>query len=563
MIDMKSLATRTGGRILIEQLQRQGVSHVFCIPGESYLAALDALHDSLIQVTICRQESGAAMMAEAQGKLTGRPGICFVTRGPRATNASTGVHIAHQDSTPMILFVGQVARGIRGREAFQELDCRAVFGSMTKWTTEIDIPERIPEIISRAFHIACSGRPGPVVIALPEDMLLENATVEDLRPFKIFQTTPEADDLVYFIDLLRRAQRPLVIAGGSRWDQKAVDGLAQFAERFEIPVAVSFRRQSLFPASHSNFIGDIGVGANPKLLDSVRSADLIVLLGGRYSEVPSQAYELLAIPTPAQSLVHIHPGVEELGRIYHPEIAFNNSPRAFVQALIGLSRTAPSNRKSLIEVGHAAFLDWNEQPTIVPGNFNLGQVICALRDKLPKNTVIANGAGNFASWVHRFYRFEYFGTQLAPTSGTMGYGMPAAIAAARIDPRRPVIVISGDGDFLMTGQEFSTAVQYDLPIIVLLVDNGMYGTIRMHQERTYPDRVMATQLRNPDFAAYAAAFGGHGERVERTEDFMPAFERARNSRKAAIIHCIVDPEALTEVAPGNWTGGQDRLPPLN
>ncbi|HET9147480.1 MAG TPA: thiamine pyrophosphate-binding protein [Acetobacteraceae bacterium] len=542
---MTSLKLRTGGRILIDQLQAQGVEHVFCVPGESYLAALDALHDSPIQVTICRQEGGAAMMAEAHGKLTGRPGICFVTRGPGATNASPGVHIARQDSTPMILFVGQIARGMRGREAFQELDYRAVFGSAAKWAVEIDDAARIPEIISRAFHAACSGRPGPVVVALPEDMLTETAAVGDARRVEIAEAAPAADDLARLADLLGKARRPAIIAGGSRWDQQAVDGLARFSERFELPVAVSFRRQSLFPASHPNFIGDIGVGANPKLVEFLRSSDLILLLGGRFSEMPSQGYTLLGIPVPSQTFVHVHPGAEELGRVYQPDLAFNVSPRAFIRALEKLSPAAPPERAPLVEAGRAAFLAWNGKPTSLPGAFNLGEAICALRERLPKDAVIANGAGNFATWVHRFYRFERFGTQLAPTSGSMGYGVPAAIGAARLNPRRPAIVIAGDGDFLMNGQEFATAVQYDLPVIVVVVDNGMFGTIRMHQEREYPGRVVGTALRNPDFAAYALAFGGHGERVERTEDFIPAFERASASRMPAIIHCITDPEALT------------------
>ena len=542
---MTSLKLRTGGRILIDQLQAQGTEHVFCVPGESYLAALDALHDSSIQVTICRQEGGAAMMAEAHGKLTGRPGICFVTRGPGATNASPGVHIAQQDSTPMILFVGQIARDMRGRDAFQELDYRAVFGAMAKWAVEIDDAARIPEIVSRAFHVACSGRPGPVVVALPEDMLTETASVGDARRVEISEPAPAADALARLAEMLGEARRPVIVAGGSRWDQEAVDGLTRFAERFALPVAVSFRRQSLFPASHPNFIGDIGVGANPALVALLREADLILLLGGRFSEMPSQSYTLLGIPVPSQRLVHVHPGAEELGRVYQPDLAFNVSPRAFVRALEGLPPAAPPDRQPLVAAARAAFLGWNETPGAVPGAFNLGEVIRELRECLPKDAVIANGAGNFATWVHRFYRFERFGTQLAPTSGSMGYGVPAAIGAARFDPARPAIVIAGDGDFLMNGQEFATAVQYGLPVIVVVVDNGMFGTIRMHQEREYPGRVVGTQLRNPDFAAYAVAFGGHGERVERTEAFMPAFERARASGKPAIIHCITDPEALT------------------
>lgn len=536
-------APRTGGRILIDQLCIQGVEHVFCVPGESYLAALDALHDSPIALTICRQEGGAAMMAEAQGKLTGRPGICFVTRGPGATNAAPGIHIAQQDSTPMILFVGQIARDMRGRDAFQELDYRAVFGTMAKWAVEIDDAARIPEIVSRAFHVALSGRPGPVVVALPEDMLTETAAVADARPVTIAESTPDEADLARFAALLERAKQPLIVAGGSRWNQEAVDALVRFSERFAVPVAVSFRRQMLFPASHKHYAGDIGVGANPALVARVREADLLVLLGGRFSEMPSQGYTLLAIPNPAQTLVHIHPGAEELGRVYQPDLAFNVAPRAFVRALERLSPETPADRAATIAAAHDDFLRWNETPTVVPGAFNLGEAIVALRAHLPADTVICNGAGNFATWVHRFHRFERYGTQLAPTSGSMGYGVPAGIGAARMGRR--AVVIAGDGDFMMHGQEFATAVQYDLPVIIVIVDNGMYGTIRMHQEREYPGRVVGTQLRNPDFAAYAAAFGGHGERVERTEDFLPAFARAEASGKPAILHCLTNPEALT------------------
>jgi acetolactate synthase-1/2/3 large subunit len=537
--------SRTGGRILVDQLLAQGVEHVFCVPGESYLAVLDALHDSPIKITICRQEGGACMMAEAHGKLTGRPGICFVTRGPGATNASPGIHIAQQDSTPLILFVGQIGRFMRDREAFQELDYRAVFGSMTKWTAEINDAARIPELVSRAFHTAMSGRPGPVVIALPEDMQTDTADVADARPFEIAESAPNAADLRRFVELLGAARRPLVVAGGSRWNQASVNGLVHVAERFGLPVAVSFRRQMLFPASHPHFSGDIGVGANPKLIEFVRAADLLLLLGGRFSEAPSQGYSLLAIPNPSQTLVHVHPGAEEIGRVYQPTLGFNVTPSAFIRALEEIPPSVAPNRQALVDEGHRIFRAWNETPTEVPGAFNLGRVICWLRERLPPETLIANGAGNFATWIHRFYRFEKFGTQLAPTSGSMGYGVPAGIGAARLDPARQVVVIAGDGDFLMHGQEFATAVQYDLPVIIIIADNGMYGTIRMHQEREYPGRVVGTNLRNPDFRAYAIAFGGHGERVERTEDFVDAFERAKASGKPAIIHCIVDPEALT------------------
>lgn len=445
----------------------------------------------------------------------------------------------------MILFVGQVGRDMRDREAFQELDYRAVFGSMSKWVTEIDDPDRIPELVSHAFHVATSGRPGPVVIALPQDMLVQRSAVSDARKYQTFETTPTSADLAYLQSLLSAACRPLIIAGGSRWDQVTVDGLAQFAEQFELPVAVSFRRQSLFPARHPNFAGDLGVGANPMLVEYFRSADLILLLGGRFSELPSQGYTLLGVPTPGQKLVHIHPGSEELGRVYRPDLGINVSPRAFIDSIADLRPHTPPNRGRNVAEIRDHYLEWSETPTEVPGSFNLGRAICLMRERLPANAVIANGAGNFSAWVHRFYRYERFGTQLAPTSGSMGYGLPAGIAAARMNRGRPVVVVAGDGDFLMHGQEFATAVQYGLPLIVVVVDNSMFGTIRMHQEREYPGRVIATALHNPDFAAYAVAFGGHGEIVRDTDEFLLAFERALGVGKPAIIHCIANAEAIT------------------
>jgi acetolactate synthase I/II/III large subunit len=537
--------TRSGGQVLIDELRMQGTNHVFCVPGESYLAALDALYDSSIEVTICRQEGGAAMMAEAHGKLSGRPGICFVTRGPGATNASPAIHIAMQDSTPMILFVGQVERGMREREAFQELDYRAVFGSMTKWATEIDSVNRIPETVSRAFHIAMSGRPGPVVIALPEDMLAEKTQVSGSKPYREAVNAPDPNTLTEMLDLLVTSKRPLIIAGGSCWNQSSVDGLVSFAESLALPVAVSFRRQNLFPADHQQFVGDIGVGSNPKLINYVKDSDLILLLGGRFSELPSQSYSLLKIPCPDQMLIHVHPGTNEIGRVYRPDIAFNLSPGSFLKAVQTLTRATSFDRNERLREGRESFIDWSERATAVPGRFNLGEVICALRDELQPDAIICNGAGNYSAWIHRFYNYRKFGSQLAPTSGSMGYGVPAAVAAKRVFPERTVVAFAGDGCFLMNGQEFATAVQYQLPIIVVVVDNGMYGTIRMHQEREYPGRVVATDLTNPNFADYARAFGGHGETVVDTVEFMPAFRRALASGKPSIVHCIADPEALT------------------
>lgn len=534
----------SGGQILVRELVLQGVEHVFCVPGESYLAVLDALHDAPIAVTVCRHEGGAAMMAEAHGKLSGRPGICFVTRGPGATNASAAVHIAKQDSTPMILLVGQVERGMRDREAFQELDYRATFSALAKWATEVDSADRLPEIVSRAFYVAMSGRPGPVVISLPEDMLFGGTSARSGRKVSVPELSPTAADLAKLNSLLQQSERPLLIAGGSGWSAEAVSDLALFSEIQSVPVAVSFRRQSLFPASHSHFVGDIGVGSNPELIEYARKADLIVLLGGRLSELPSQSYTLLDIPVPRQRMIHIHPGAEEIGRIYSPDLSFNLAPAAFLKGVANLGSEV-GRRSDYISEGRALYENWSAVATSVPGEFNLGEALLALREIVPSDAIICNGAGNYAVWIHRFWRFLTFNSQLAPTSGSMGYGVPAAVAAKRTQPQKMVIAFAGDGCFLMSGQEFATAVQYDLPIIVVVIDNGMYGTIRMHQEREYPSRVVATELRNPDFAAYARAFGGHGETVLKTSDFIGAFERARSSGKPSIIHCKTSPEALT------------------
>ncbi|MBO1081246.1 thiamine pyrophosphate-binding protein [Roseomonas haemaphysalidis] len=536
-------APRTGGQILVDQLVAQGVGRVTCVPGESYLAVLDALHDASIDVITCRAEGGAAIMAEAEGKLTGRPGICMVTRGPGATNASCGVHIAMQDSTPMILFVGQVARDMREREAFQELDYRAVFGTMAKWATEIDSADRVPEIVSRAFHVAMQGRPGPVVIALPEDMLTEMASVADAPRVQPALAAPAEADLQALAGLLSEARKPLVILGGSGWDAAAVDAMATFADNWSLPVCTSFRRTDRFRWDHRCYVGDLGIGPSPGLATMVREADLLLLLGGRMSEMPSGSYSLLDIPVPKQKLIHLHPGAEELGRVYAPALAIQSSPRRFAPALAMLSPNAAPAWSADIEARHAAYLEWSGTPRSLPGRFQYGEIIRWLNDRLPGDTILCNGAGNFAGWMHRHWRFSQLGTQLAPTSGSMGYGVPAAIMAKRHAPGAVALAIAGDGDFLMTGQEFATAVQHDIPVLIIVIDNGMYGTIRMHQERDYPGRISATRLRNPDFAAYANAFGGHGETVWDTAEFAPAFERALASGRPAILHCFLDPRA--------------------
>jgi acetolactate synthase-1/2/3 large subunit len=537
---------RTAARILVDQLVVQGVERATCVPGESYLSVLDALIGSGIDLLTCRAEGGAAMMAEAYGKLTGRPGICFVTRGPGATNASPGLHIAAQDSTPMILFVGQIERGMRDREAFQELDYRATFGAIAKWVVEIDDPARIPEIIARAFRVAMQGRPGPVVIALPEDMLDELADVADAPRVEAAETAPAPADIEALARLLAGAKQPVAIVGGSRWTAEARDAMVEFAHRFDLPVAAQFRRAPLFPATDPNFIGDLGLGTNPKLIERVKAADLVLLIGGRMSEIASQSYTLFDIPGGAQKLVHVHPDPMELGRVYQPTLAINATPPAFFAALKHIE--AKPTWGVVREQANADYRAWSDDAPAVPGDFQYGQAMMWLRDRLPADAIICNGAGNFASWIHRYYRFRDFGTQLAPTSGSMGYGLPAGVLAKRQKPDSIVVTMAGDGDFLMNGQEFATAVHHGIPLIVVLIDNGIYGTIRMHQERHFPGRLSATNLTNPDFAALAKAYGGHGETVRTTAEFAPAFERALASGKPAILHCHLDPQAITPTA---------------
>jgi acetolactate synthase-1/2/3 large subunit len=534
---------RSAAEVLVDQLRIHGVRHVFCVPGESYLAVLDAFHDSELAVTVCRQEGGACMMAEAVGKVTGRPGVCFVTRGPGATNASHGIHIAKQDSSPLVLFVGQVARDMREREAFQELDYSAVFGSMTKWSVEIDDPARVPEIVSRAFYTAANGRPGPVVVALPEDMLVERIAVADAPPFAAIETSPGAADMAKVADMLGSARAPIFLLGGSRWSQEASDRLGRFVQNYSLPVCTTFRRGSVFDQTHACYAGDLGIGPNPKLLARIKSADLVVMIGGRLGELPSQGYTLFDIPRPQIPFVHVHPGAEELGRVYSPQLAINATPTAFAAALEDLRFTrAPAGDA---KAAHADYLEWTEKPTEQPGGVNFGAVMVWLRENLPAEAILCNGAGNYAAWIHRFFRFRRFAHHVAPASGSMGYGVPAAVAMKRLYPDRTVVCIAGDGDFLMNGQEFATAVQYNLPFTIVIVDNGMYGTIRMHQEREYPGRISATDLHNPDFSAYAHAFGGFGVSVERTEDFPAAFAAAQASGRPAIVRLAIDPEAIT------------------
>ena len=536
---------RTGAQILIDQLAIQGVERIFGVPGESYLAVLDALVDAPIPFVICRQEGGAAMMAEADGKLTGRPGIAFVTRGPGATNASAGIHVAEQDATPMILFVGQIERGFRHRGAFQEVDYAAAFTPLAKWAVEIDDAARIPELVARAFRVAMQGRPGPVVIGLPEDMLVEMATVADAPRIEPAESWPALADMARLQKRLWAAERPLMLIGGSRWNEAAVSATARFAERFRLPVAVTFRRQMLFPADHPSFAGELGLGPNPALVERVREADLLLVVGDELSEASTLSYSLFGIPNPAQDLVHVLPDPDRLGRIYQPALAIAAAPAAFAAALEGLQPPNDLRWTERTVAAHADYEAWTDLVPAHPGAVQMAGVMAALREQLPVDAIVTNGAGNYAIWPNRFLRWRRFGTQLGPTCGSMGYGVPAAIAAKLRSPERTVVAFAGDGCFLMTGQEMATAAQHGAAIVVVVVDNGMYGTIRMHQEREYPGRVSGTGLENPDFAALARAYGGFGATVEATEAFAPALAEAIAAGRPALIHLKLDPQAIT------------------
>lgn len=536
---------RTGGALVVEALKANGVERVSCVPGESYLAVLDALKDSGIETLVCRQEGGAAMMADAWGRLTGKPGICMVTRGPGATNASAGLHVAKQDSIPMILFIGQIGRDMKEREAFQEVEYRRAFTEFAKWVGEIDDARRIPEFVTRAFAVATSGRPGPVVLTLPEDMLLDEVEAPEAKPYTPVEAHPGPSQIAALGELLKTAKRPMVVLGGTRWSETSVAGIQAFAEKFKLPVGCSFRRQMLFDHLHPSYAGDVGIGINPALAKEVKEADLLILLGGRFSEMPSSSYTLMDIPYPAQKLVHVHPDPSELGRVYRADLAICAAPEEFVSALATLEPVAEPSWAGRTKTMHAAYLSWSTPPKTGPGAVQMGPIMDWIEANTAKDAIFTNGAGNYATWLHRFHRFQAFNTQAAPTSGSMGYGLPAAVAAKQLFPEREVICFAGDGCFMMHGQEFATAIRYNLPIITLVINNGIYGTIRMHQEREYPGRISATDLTNPDFAALAKAYGGHGETVEKTEDFAPAFLRARASGKPAIIEIKLDPEAIT------------------
>jgi acetolactate synthase-1/2/3 large subunit len=538
--------TRAGGQLLVDQLVLHGTELAFGVPGESYLPVLDALHDAPLRLVVTRHEGGAANMAEAYGKLTGRPGVCLVTRGPGATHASNGLHTARQDSTPLLLLVGQVARDAAGREGFQELDYGAVFGSIAKWVAQVDDPARIPELVARAYAVATSGRPGPVVLALPEDTLAETADVPDAAPHRpLAPTPPSAEAMARLGALLEPAERPLAIVGEGGWTARTGADVAAWAERQRVPVAASFRCQDHVDNHAPAYAGHTTLGMDQALAARIREADLLIAIGGRLGEITTDGYTLLRPPVPEQTLVHVHPDPDELGTVYTPELGIACDLEAFAAAAASMPPHGAERRDGLLEAAHADYERNLAGVTELPGALQMTAVMAALRERLGADAILTNGAGNFTIWAHRYYAFRRHGTQLAPRSGSMGYGVPAAVAAKALHPDRDVVCIAGDGDFLMTGQELATAVQEELPIVVLVVNNGMYGTIRMHQERRYPGRVVGTDLRNPDFVAYAHAFGAHGALVERSEDVGAALDEALACGRPALVELRVDPQAIT------------------
>ena len=531
---------RTAAQILVDQLVVHGVHTAYCVPGESYISVLEAVGQSPIRLYTTRHEAAAANMAEAYGKLTGRPGVCLVTRAPGATHAAVGVHTAYQDSTPLVLLVGQVPRRHLGREAFQELDYARMFGEMAKWVATLEDAEAVPELVSHAFHTATSGRPGPVVIALPEDAQDDEADVADAAPYRPARASASAEDVERALELIAAAERPLIVVGGGGWSERAGRDVVAFAEASHVPVAASFRRQDYVDNASPVYAGPLTIGMDPALAARVRGADVVLALGTRLGEIATQQYSLLELPRPRQRLIHVHADPDELGRVYEAELPIVSGSPEFADMLAPVDG---SRRTAWVEGARADYLA-NLQAQPLPGALQLAEVMAYLRERLPEEAVITNGAGNYTVWAHRFYEFRQYGTQLAPCAGAMGYGVPAAVAAKLLQPERPVVCISGDGDFLMSGHELATATQYGAAIIVLVVDNGMFGTIRMHQERHFGHGV-ATDLVNPDFVAYAESFGAFAVRVERTEDFAPAFEAALDEQRPALIALRVDPEAIT------------------
>ena len=533
---------RHGGKILSDQLKKLGVRRVFSVPGESFLAALDGLYDSGIANVVCRQEGGAAMMAEAYGKMTGQPGVCFVTRGPGATNASAGIHIAMQDSTPMVLFVGQIDNRHTDRETFQEVDYKAMFGPIAKWVAQVNHTDRLPEYIGRAFRVAMSGRPGPVVLALPENMLSDVADVPDIRLGELHEAQMPSAATQAILHALGQAERPLVVVGGPHWDAPAQTNLQAFAEQHHLPVAVGFRRQDYIDNHHGCYAGDLNVGINPRLAARVRAADLLLLIGTRFGDIETQGYTLVDPAAPQKTIIHIHADADEIGRVYAPDIGVVATAPAALRALVAASPVG--DWSSWTAAARADYDAWIS-PQESPGALKQEQVIKWLSDHLPDDAILTNGAGNYAAWLHRYFVYKKHGTQLAPTSGSMGYGFPAAISASLEYPDRTVVCLAGDGCFQMTCNELSTAAQHGATPIVVVMDNGRYGTIRMHQEKHYPGRVSGTMLANPDFAALARAYGGYGETVTTSADFVAAFGRGQAAGTFAIIACKVDEEALS------------------
>ncbi|MBC3861119.1 thiamine pyrophosphate-binding protein [Undibacterium jejuense] len=545
--------SRSGGQLIVDALQIHGVDTIFGVPGESYLPVLDALHDSPIRFIINRQEGGAAFMADAYGKMTGKPGICFVTRGPGATNASIGVHTAYQDSTPMILFIGQVGNDFVEREAFQEIDYRRMFGQMAKWVAQIDRADRVPEYIARAFQVATSGRPGPVVLALPEDMLAQVADVANTRHYTPVQASASPQQLAQLRNMLAVAQRPVLLIGGSGWDQTACENIRDFASSNHLPLACAFRFQDLIDNAHPNYIGDVGIGINPKLAQRLKDADLVIAIGPRLGEMTTGGYTVLEAPIPKQKLIHIHSDALELGRVYQADLMINSGMKEIAEALADMEALDASHKwRDTVAQAKSELLAWQTEPAIFgqeKAPLNLWQVVQDIMQQTPANTILTNGAGNYATWAHRYFRYGGFRTQLAPTSGAMGYSVPSGVAAKIIDPERTVITFAGDGEYMMNGQELATAVQYKAGVVIIVFNNGMYGTIRMHQEREFPERVSGTELHNPDFAALARAYGASGETVLTTAEFAPALERAlkhcRNHQLPALIELRYDGNLIT------------------
>lgn len=536
--------TRTGAQILVDQLVVHGVDTAFCVPGESYIAVLDALRDAPIRLVVARHEAGAANMAEAYAKVTGRPGVCLVTRAPGATHAAVGIHTAFQDSTPLVLFVGQVPRSHLGREAFQELDYTRMFGQMAKLVDTAVEPEGFPELVARAFHTAASGRPGPVVVALPEDVQTIEAELADGEPFQAAVPSPAAGDLERMRDLLAAAERPFVIVGGGGWSAEAAEDLLAFAGASNLPVAASFRRQDYVDNRSPVYAGVLTIGMDPALARRVAEADLLLAVGTRLGEISTQGYTLVEPPRPRQTLVHVHADPDELGRVYEADLQINSGSPQFAAAARALEPINGSRWAAWTEDARAAYVA-NLAHDPAPGDLDLADVLVQMRDRLPDDAILTNGAGNYTVWCHRFFEFRGYRTQLAPCSGAMGYGIPAAIAAKIVHPERVVVCVSGDGDFLMSGHELAAAMREEAEIVVLVVNNGMYGTIRMHQERNFPGRVVGTDLVNPDFASYARAFGAFGAVVERTADFAAAFEQALAAGRPAVLELRVDPEAIS------------------